>query len=211
MHSLLDGLALTAAVLAGGDTLLGLAGFGAALVVILHKPFDALAALTLMRASGCGVGLRRTVNVAFALVAPVGAALALAGLGQFTETHRMAVGCALAFCGGGFLCIAGSDLLPVLHFHSHDQLRLSLALAAGLGVAEGIGWLEHHGHDHDRHYDHHHHEDHDRPHGVLAPPVVERLVGGRHARPAPWWRGNNRPAPTATVASVNDGLLTLKA
>jgi zinc and cadmium transporter len=51
-------------------------------------------------------------------------------------------GCALAFCAGTFLCIACADLLPELQFHSHDRLKLTLALAAGLGVAILIGQLE---------------------------------------------------------------------
>jgi zinc and cadmium transporter len=175
LHSLLDGLTLAVAVLAGGEAWPGLVGLGAALAVVLHKPFDAFAVLTLMHASGSRPGLRRAVNIAFALVAPAGAALAVAGLGSATETYRIAVGCALAFCAGGFLCVAGSDLLPELHFHSHDRVRLSLALALGVGVAVGIGWLEHHEGDHD-HHDHHHHPHHS--HGAVLPPRFQR-----HASP----------------------------
>ena len=52
------------------------------------------------------------------------------------------IGAALAFAAGTFVCIATSDLLPELQFHSHDRLKLSLALAAGLGVAILIGLLE---------------------------------------------------------------------
>src|ERR1044071_22774 len=48
LHSLLDGLALAVAVKAGERGHAGLAGFGVALVVILHKPFDAMAVSTLM-------------------------------------------------------------------------------------------------------------------------------------------------------------------
>ena len=50
LHSLLDGLALAAAVTAGTLGHLRLAGLGVALVVILHKPFDAMAVSTLMTA-----------------------------------------------------------------------------------------------------------------------------------------------------------------
>jgi zinc and cadmium transporter len=39
---------------------------------------------------------------------------------------------ALAFSAGTFLCIALSDLLPELQFHSHDRLKLSVALLAGV-------------------------------------------------------------------------------
>jgi len=52
------------------------------------------------------------------------------------------LGCALAFCAGSFLCIASSDLLPELQFHSHDRLKLSIALIAGLTIAVLIKQLE---------------------------------------------------------------------
>jgi len=147
-HSLLDGLALAAAVAAESHGAGGLVGLGTALAVILHKPFDALAVLTLMHASGCGRGLRRAMNVGIATLAPLGALLASLGLGSVAEVNHELLGCALGFCGGGFLCIACSDLLPELHFHSHDRLRLSLALLAGLGISIFVGAFEGHGHDH---------------------------------------------------------------
>jgi zinc and cadmium transporter len=52
------------------------------------------------------------------------------------------LGGALAFCAGTFLCIACADLLPELQFHSHDRLKLSLALAAGLGITVVLGQVE---------------------------------------------------------------------
>src|SRR5580658_3488627 len=52
LHSLLDGLALAAIVVAGTRKHDQLAGLGVALVVILHKPFDAMAVTTLMTAGG---------------------------------------------------------------------------------------------------------------------------------------------------------------
>jgi len=52
------------------------------------------------------------------------------------------LGCSLAFCAGSFLCIASSDLLPELQFHSHDRFKLSVMLLAGLSVAILIGQLE---------------------------------------------------------------------
>jgi zinc and cadmium transporter len=52
------------------------------------------------------------------------------------------VGCALAFSAGVFVCIALSDLLPEIEFHSHDRVKLSLALLLGVGAAYAIGFLE---------------------------------------------------------------------
>jgi zinc and cadmium transporter len=139
---LLDGIAMAAAVMAAkqGDT--KLAGLGVALVVILHKPFDAMAVTTLMTASGSSRFARQLLNGAFALVSPLGAGLFLLGASQFADTNAAFLGCALAFCAGTFLCIASSDLLPELQFHSHDRFKLSVALLAGLGVAIIIKYFE---------------------------------------------------------------------
>ena len=48
-----------------------------------------------------------------------------------------------------------SDLLPELQFHSHDRLKLSVALLAGIGVAVLIGQFE------------------PKDHGSEAPPAAE--------------------------------------
>lgn len=149
LHSLMDGVALAAAVAAGSDQS-GWVGFGAALAVILHKPFDAMAVMTLVEASGCKPQTRRLINISFALVTPLGALLFALGMGKMLMANEALLGAALAFCGGGFLCVAASDLLPELHFHSHDRVRLSIALLAGIGAALLIGVFEgdDHGHGH---------------------------------------------------------------
>jgi zinc and cadmium transporter len=135
LHSLLDGLALAAAVTAGAQGHARLAGPGVALVVILHKPFDAMAVSTLMTAGGSSRFLRHILNGLFALVSPIGAALFYLGANHIADSNANFLGCSLAFCAGTFLCIASSDLLPELQFHSHDRFKLSFALLAGLAVA----------------------------------------------------------------------------
>ncbi|MCU0784319.1 MAG: ZIP family metal transporter [Verrucomicrobia bacterium] len=152
LHSLLDGVALAAAVAAGKSHGVSV-GLGAALAVILHKPFDALAVTTLMQAANCAPKLRRWVNVIFAMVTPLGALLFTLGMGETLEANHAVLGAALAFCGGSFLCIAASDLLPELHFHSHDRAKLSIALLAGIGIAVLVGLTEgeEHGHGHEPH------------------------------------------------------------
>jgi len=142
LHSLLDGLALAAAVEAGAHGHVKLAGLGVALVVILHKPFDAMAISTLMAAGGSSRLSRHVLNGLFALVCPIGAVLFYFGASQFAGSDAAFLGCALAFCAGTFLCIASSDLLPELQFHSHDRFKLSAALLAGLAVAVLIKQLE---------------------------------------------------------------------
>ena len=135
LHSLLDGIAL-------------LVAFGTALAITLHKPFDSIAITTLMTKGGCSRGLRHALNVVFALIAPLGVLLFYFGASHFAGENRLFVGCSLAFCGGMFLCISCSDLLPELQFHSHDRLKLSLALGGGLAIAILVGQFETSGHDH---------------------------------------------------------------
>ncbi len=142
LHSLLDGLALAAGVAAGAAAHSRWVGLGIALVVIFHKPFDAMAITTLMSASGSSRGSRHLLNALFALVTPVGVALFYFGASQFARENQLFLGCSLAFVAGSFLCIAGSDLLPELQFHSHDRFTLSIALLTVLGIAILIGQLE---------------------------------------------------------------------
>ena len=73
------------------------------------------------------------VNLGFGLMIPAGVVLFVvgsAGIGA-TAASSLTAG-ALAFSAGTFLCIALSDLLPELQFHSHDRLKLSAALLAGV-------------------------------------------------------------------------------
>lgn len=145
LHSVFDGLAMAAAV-ASGDQGRGAAlGLGTALAVILHKPFSALAITTLMAAGGAARSSRNLVSLAFALVTPLGALLFYLGAGSWGQGHPEWLGAALAFCAGTFLSIASADLLPELQFHTHDRVKLSLALLVGLGVAVLIARF---GHEH---------------------------------------------------------------
>jgi len=143
LHSVFDGLALAAAVATGDQTRSGALGLGTALAVILHKPFGALAISTLMVASRTARRTQRWVNLGFALITPLGALLFFLGAGRGADAQPAWVAAALAFCAGTFLCIACADLLPELQFHSHDRVKLSLALLAGLGVAVLITRLGH--------------------------------------------------------------------
>jgi zinc and cadmium transporter len=138
-----------------------LLGLGTFLVIFLHKPFDALAIGTLMAAGGRSRASRHLVNAAFALVIPLGVLLFHLGANQYAEAGHLFLGGALAFAAGTFVCIAASDLLPELQFHSHDRFKLTLALAAGLLFAVVIGRFETAGHDHHEH-------DHDHDHGPSA-------------------------------------------
>lgn len=151
LHTLMDGIALGAAVLmdARTESTVPLYGLGVFLAIVLHKPLDAYSITSLMRASGWKEQSCQTVNMLFALMCPVGATLVLVGADQFAQHENVFLGAALGLSAGVFLCISLSDLLPELQFHSHDRLKLSVALLAGIAVAWLIGLVEPtHLHDH---------------------------------------------------------------
>ena len=144
LHTLIDGIAPGASIKAewladSGTTLVGL---GVLLAILLHKPLDALSITTLMKADGWSVRSRTITNVCFALLCPLGALLFFLGVGQLGDERELVVGCALAFAAGVFLCISLSDLLPEVHFHSHDKGKLTLSFLLGIGLALAIGLLE---------------------------------------------------------------------
>jgi zinc and cadmium transporter len=145
LHSILNGVALAAAVQHGSDGS-WLAGFGTFLVIVLHKPFDAMTIGMLMARGGWSLPWRHTINMLFALAIPAGAMLFYFGLmsesGGIATTRQWYVACALAFSAGTFVCISLSDLLPELQFHRHDRIKLSVALVLGLAVAHAAAKLE---------------------------------------------------------------------
>ncbi len=149
LHTLIDGFALAASIQsdARGGAESWLLGLGTFLVIILHKPFDAMAIGTLMAAGGSSKASRHLVNGIFALAIPVGVILFHLGAAQFAGEDRHFLGAALAFAAGTFLCISSSDLLPELQFHSHDRVKLSIALMSGLALSIFIGAFESWGHD----------------------------------------------------------------
>ena len=135
VHTLIDGVALGAAIEAAPASATWLAGFGTFAAVALHKPLDALSISSVMAASGRPASLRYAVNVAFALMCPLGAAAFLFGVRELEGSQNLVLGVALGFSAGAFLCIALGDLLPELEFHRHDRVKLTAALLAGLTLA----------------------------------------------------------------------------
>jgi len=144
LHTLIDGMALAAGVKADADQEVRwpLYGLGVFLAILLHKPLDAMSISSLMETQGISPGWRRAVNIGFAAMCPVGAALFVLGLSRYVDQQQLIIGCALGFAAGVFLCISLSDLLPELQFHEHDRLKLSAALLLGVALAYLIGWLE---------------------------------------------------------------------
>ncbi|MGE0755636.1 MAG: ZIP family metal transporter [Pirellulaceae bacterium] len=133
LHSLLNGVALAAAFESQRKNLWW-AGGAAFIAVFVHKPFDSLTITTLMAAGGRSRRWCHAINILFSLVIPLGVAIFYLGLGSLREQSTV-LGCSLGISAGVFLCIAASDLLPEMHFHSHDRGALSLWLLTGVGLA----------------------------------------------------------------------------
>lgn len=150
LHSALDGMALAASTTAE-HAASALAGMGVFLAVVLHKPFDALTLGTLLAVAGSTRRLRHLVNAGYSLAVPAGALLFLLASRLVSDRGASITAPALAFAAGMFLCIAAADLLPELHFHAHDRIKLSVALVLGLALAAGIVAWEEMYHDHQDH------------------------------------------------------------
>jgi zinc and cadmium transporter len=143
LHTILDGFALGASIQAAIVTKsVGLYGLGTFLAVLLHKPLDTMTLGALMSNDGISLSIRRLVVVGFSLICPAAMILALAGLNQFSYAETYLLGAALACSAGIFICIALSDLLPEIEFHSHDRLKLTSLMLAGVLTAYLVGWLE---------------------------------------------------------------------
>jgi len=152
LHSMMEGVALSAALRAADfqaaatGTGVMLAGFGIFLAIALHKPLDAMSIASIMSVSHWSRREQLWVNLLFAMSAPLAAALAYFGFSWIPADTGLALGFALAFSAGTFLCISLGDLLPELHFHSHDRLKLSVCLLAGVVLAVVLELLPFSGH-----------------------------------------------------------------
>ena len=138
VHTVIDGIALAAAVTAESRSEFTLAGLGVFFFIFLHKPLDAMTITSVMAARNWSKTTRNVVNVAFSLMCPLGAILFATGIGLMGAEQNFLLGIALAFSAGVFLCISLSDLLPEVQFHSHDRLALSGILLLGVAIAVAI-------------------------------------------------------------------------
>ena len=155
LHTMIDGVALAASAVADAEhgVTLGLAGIGTFLAVALHKPLDAFAITSTMKASGWSVGHQNLVNFLFSLACPLGALLFYFGFTQVSDSAWW-LGCGLAISAGFFVCISLSDLLPEVAFHDHDRGKLTAALFLGVALAVGVENLPGHSHDHSGKHQH---------------------------------------------------------
>jgi zinc and cadmium transporter len=141
LHSILAGIALAAAWSAGGIEV----ALGVFIAIILHKPFDGLTLIAMMRVANISKPKTHAANLLFSFGVPIGVLLFQLG----GAVSHPAIAAALAFSAGMFLCISLSDLLPELQFHGHDRFGLTFALILGLAIAWGVSSL--HSHDSEEH------------------------------------------------------------
>jgi zinc and cadmium transporter len=143
LHTLIDGLALGAAVSAERGHAEGweLLALGPFLAICLHKPLDALSITSVMAAGKWSNSAVVVANLLFAVMCPLGALGFVFGVERYLEQQYLVVGVALAFAAGVFLCISLADLLPEVSFHSHDRIPLTLALLLGVALAWATGFL----------------------------------------------------------------------
>ena len=144
LHTVTEGVALGASIQVGllhdgGGVFPGLGVF---LAILMHKPLDAYSIIGLMNSAGHGRRARKAANVGFAMLCPLVALASFWGVGFFPWEEGVVVGYALAFAAGAFLCIALSDLLPEIHFHSHDRGKLITSFIIGIGLAYALYYVE---------------------------------------------------------------------
>jgi len=122
---------------------------GLCLGLAIHTIIDGIALAAAVSGSSAMsfAGLGLVVNLVFATMCPLGAILFAFGVDNMVDGRDMILGVALAFSAGVFLCISLGDLLPEVHFHSHDRLHLSMMLLLGVLLALAIEFLPGHSHN----------------------------------------------------------------
>jgi zinc and cadmium transporter len=151
IHSLIDGVAVAASVVAAVEhgSAWGFLGAGTFFAVLFHKPLDSLSITSVMAVGNWSRRARNVVNLLFSLICPAGALLFYFGTRELGAGQHIAVGCTLGFSAGVFLCISLADILPEIQFHHHDRVKLSAALLIGVAISFAIGLCEsEHAHDH---------------------------------------------------------------
>lgn len=144
VHTAIEGMALGTSMKMGPprEDEVALAGLGVFLAILLHKPLEAYSIIGMMKSAGHSQRTRTWGNVGFAVLCPLAALASFAGVELLGPEGEAAIGYALSFAAGAFLCIALSDLLPEIHFHSHDRGKLIASLLVGLGFAYGLGYVK---------------------------------------------------------------------
>ncbi len=126
LHNLIDGLIIGASFAVGAQV-----GLATTLAVLLHEIPQEVGDFAVMLHSGFSVTRALWFNFLSAL-------MAFAGLGLFYllgSTINGLIGFVLSFAAGGFIYIAGSDLVPELHKETRPGRSIIQLIAILAGVA----------------------------------------------------------------------------
>ncbi len=140
VHNLIDGIIIGATYLISIP-----AGIATTLAVILHEVPQEIGDFGVLIYSGWSRGKALLMNFLSALIAVVGAIIGIV-VGSYSHTF---VSLILPFAAGGFIYIAGSDLLPELHKECHTRETFwresawhIFALILGIGLMLALTFLE---------------------------------------------------------------------
>ena len=152
LHTVVDGIALSASVIAECEhgAWLGLSGLGTFLAVALHKPLDAFAITSVMNRQRWSTSAQWVANLTFSMACPLGALAFYFGVSGLLD-NTLLLGWGLAVSAGFFIGIALADLLPEVAFHDHDRGKLTFAFLLGVAIAVGVENLPGHSHNHGSH------------------------------------------------------------
>ena len=134
MHNFLDGL-----IIAGSYLVSIPAGIATTIAVILHEVPQEIADFGVLLYSGFSKKKALLLNFLSAAVAIVGAIVGLS-IGSGSEEF---ISYLLPFAAGGFIYIAGSNLIPELHkeYSLKDSLLHLFALVLGIGIMVSLLFL----------------------------------------------------------------------
>jgi zinc and cadmium transporter len=162
LHNFTDGVLIAAAWMASPEV-----GIATTLAVVVHEIPQEISDFGVLLHAGFSKRKALFLNFVAACSAIIGAVVTVI-LGSATEELIMFI---LPFAAGGFIYLAGSDLIPELHRESSVKKSLIqlTAILAGLTLMFFISL--HHDHSHDgphapatEIHDHGHDHDHDHQH-----------------------------------------------
>jgi zinc and cadmium transporter len=136
LHNLLDGMIIGVAYLVN----IG-AGIATTIAVALHEIPQEIGDFGVLLHGGFSKGKALLLNFASALVAVLGVVVVFLLSGRIEGIEMILV----PIAAGGFIYIAGSDLIPELHKHSaqiKNGILQLIVFLAGVGVMWGLLFLE---------------------------------------------------------------------
>ena len=126
LHNLIDGLLIGASYLTSIPV-----GLGTTLAVLLHEIPQEIGDFGVMLHAGFSRRKALTLNFFSATLSILGAVIALLTGGHVKDFPPVV----LSLAAGGFIYIAGSDLVPELHKERHPSKSLVQLIAIGIGVS----------------------------------------------------------------------------